>query len=327
MGLSPEERHRIYEEEKARLEGNRHSTGIPPNVAGLLCYLGIWVTGIIFLILEQKDRTVRFHAAQSIVVFGGLSILFAIFHSLPVVGWALGIIIGITALVLWVFLMARAYQGEQFHLPAAGSLAEALAGALVAGPTPPAAAPAPPPPPPTPVPPIPESPARAQRGSRGARTGRVVGSSFAIAWSIVALVFFNFFSRYIAYYYIEHRGAAQVWVSVPVLTSAYGDWLAVLNTTLIVGICAHILFIVYDKYVLREGGMIVLNILGIATAVSLLTIYPFSFSRVPDAAIADGIDIGIKVTLGIVIFLMAITTLASFVRLIVNVLRGTATYP
>ena len=326
MGLTPEERRKVYEEEKARIEASQPSSnGLPPRVAGLLCYLGIWVTGIIFLILEQKDRTVRFHAAQSIVVFGGLNILFAILRPVPVIGWAFGIIIGIAALVLWVFLMARAYQGEYFRLPVAASLAEALAGITRSGQTSPPAA-APPQPAPS-VPPIPDGSQRLQRGLRSARTGRVVGSSFAIAWSIAALVFFNSFSRYIAYYYIDHRGAADVWVRVPVLTSSYGEWLVVLNTTLVVTILAHVLFIVYDKYVLREGGTILLNILGIATAVSLLSIYPFDFIGVPDRAVADGIDIGVKVTLGIVIFLMAVTTLASFIRLIVNLLRGTATYP
>ena len=286
------------------------------------------MTGIIFLIIEQKDRTVRFHAAQSIIVFGSLNILYAIFHPLPVVGWAFGVIIGIAAITLWVFLMARAYQREHFRLPVAGNLAEALSGVLMSRPAQPTAAPPPPPSPaPPPVPPIPDSAQRLQRGLRSARTGRVVGSSFAIAWSIAALVFFNFFSRYIAYYYFEHQGAAQVWVRVPILTSAYGEWLAVLNTTLILTIIAHALFIAYDRYVLRETGLIILNILGIATAVSMLTIYPFSFSGIPDAAIADGLDIGIKATLGIVIFLLAVATLANFIRLIVNLLRGTATYP
>ncbi len=344
MGLTPEERRNIYEEEKARIDGARieanqpSSTGLPPNVAALLCYLGIWVTGIIFLVLEQKDRNVRFHAAQSIVVFGGLNILFAILHPIPVIGWAFGPIIGIAALVLWVFLMARAYQGEHFRLPVAGTLAEALAGILVTrsgqpsqpSSPPGAAPPQPPQPPPPPIPPTPpilDTTQRLQKGLRSARTGRVVGSSFAIAWSIAGIIFFSFFSRYIAYYYIEHHGVTDVWVRVPVLTADYGQWLTVLNTTLIVTIFAHVLFIAYDKYVLREGGLIILNILGIATAVSLLTIYPFSFTGITDHAVADGIDIGIKVTLGIVVFLMAVTTLANFIRLIVNLLRGTATYP
>ncbi len=301
------------------------STGLQPNVAGLLCYLGAWVTGIIFLIVEQKDRTVRFHAAQSIIVFGALNVLWAIFHPLPVVGWAFGILIGVTALVLWVFLMVRAFQGERYKLPVAGNLAEPLSGVLMSRPAQPEAAPPAPSQPPS-VPPIPVVDDRVRR-SGAARTGRIVGSSFAIAASIAALIFFNFFSRYIAYYFVEHRGAADVWVRVPVLTSAYGEWLAVLNTTLILTILAHIVFIAYDRYIVRETGLIILSILGVATAVSMLTIYPFDFAAVPDRAVADGLDIGVKATLGIVIFLIAVTTLVSFIRLIINLLRGTASYP
>ena len=44
------------------------------NVAGLLCYVLGWVTGIIFFLIDKRPF-VRFHAAQSIVVFGGLHII------------------------------------------------------------------------------------------------------------------------------------------------------------------------------------------------------------------------------------------------------------
>jgi len=96
MKLSPEERKRIYEEEKARLEPEEKveatketgsSTGLKPNVAGLLCYLGVWVTGIIFLIIERKNKLVRFHAMQSLVTFGILHIIIAIAGAIR--NWAL----------------------------------------------------------------------------------------------------------------------------------------------------------------------------------------------------------------------------------------------
>ena len=52
--------------------GEKTSLGIDQNLAGLLCYVVGWVTGIVFLILEGKNKFVRFHAVQSIVVFGAL---------------------------------------------------------------------------------------------------------------------------------------------------------------------------------------------------------------------------------------------------------------
>ena len=50
------------------------SDGLAENVAGLLCYVLGWVTGIIFLLIDKRPF-VKFHAAQSIVVFGGLTVL------------------------------------------------------------------------------------------------------------------------------------------------------------------------------------------------------------------------------------------------------------
>src|SRR6202158_515205 len=49
-------------------------SGMAENVAGLLCYVLGWVTGIIFLLIDKRPY-VRFHAAQSIVVFGGLHVI------------------------------------------------------------------------------------------------------------------------------------------------------------------------------------------------------------------------------------------------------------
>ena len=52
------------------------STGLTENVAGLLCYILGWITGIIFLILEPDNKFVRFHAIQSIIVFGIISVAY-----------------------------------------------------------------------------------------------------------------------------------------------------------------------------------------------------------------------------------------------------------
>src|SRR4051794_7462591 len=53
------------------------SVGMTNNVAGALCYLFGFITGIVFLVLEpyNKDRFVRFHAFQSIF-FSAVCIVF-----------------------------------------------------------------------------------------------------------------------------------------------------------------------------------------------------------------------------------------------------------
>ena len=103
---------------------SKSSTGLDQNVAGLLCYLIGWVTGLIFILIEKENRYVRFHAMQSLITFGGLTVLFMVIGYLPVMGWGLIPVLGIVQLVLWILLMVKAYQGEQFKLPVIGDLAE-----------------------------------------------------------------------------------------------------------------------------------------------------------------------------------------------------------
>lgn len=111
------------------------STGLQENVAGLLCYLLGWLTGIIFLLIDKRPF-VRFHAAQSIVVFGALFILRIIlsfgFVSMGVYGFGLwgmiSLLVSLITLVAWVVLMIMAYQGKWFEVPIAAPIAKSIAG-------------------------------------------------------------------------------------------------------------------------------------------------------------------------------------------------------
>ena len=111
-------------------EEKRSSTGLESNVAGLLSYVLGWITGLIFFLIEQEDESVRFHAMQSIIVFGGISVLAFVLWLLaliPVIGilfLVLQWLVGVGAFVLWILLMVRAYQGERYKLPWTGELAE-----------------------------------------------------------------------------------------------------------------------------------------------------------------------------------------------------------
>jgi len=106
------------------------STGLSPNVAGLLCYVAGWITGIVFLVLEKRSTFVKFHAWQSIMTFGVLSVISLILFPLqliPLIGlvfWILSIIVSITSFVLWVILMIQAGTGKMWKVPWAGNWAE-----------------------------------------------------------------------------------------------------------------------------------------------------------------------------------------------------------
>ncbi len=106
-------------------ETDKTSTGFDPNVAGALAYGLGWVTGLIFLVAEPNNRFVRFHALQSIIVFGALSALTIVLQVIPFVGMLIAVFVVIPlSAILWLVLMFKAYQGERFKLPIAGDMAE-----------------------------------------------------------------------------------------------------------------------------------------------------------------------------------------------------------
>ena len=104
------------------------SSGLEANVAGLLCYVLGWVSGLVFILIEKENKFVRFHAMQSIIVFGALAVANFILSWIPVIGGFLAWVIGLLGLVLWIVLMIKAYQGATYKLPWAGNLAEKWTG-------------------------------------------------------------------------------------------------------------------------------------------------------------------------------------------------------
>jgi uncharacterized membrane protein len=214
MELSPEEKKRIYEEEKARIEARERierekqpagagtSTGLPPNTAGLLCYIAGWITGIIFFVLEQRNRFVRFHAAQSIVVFGIITVAGTVLGLIPVVGVGFSWTIGIIGFIVWVIMIVKASSGEWYKLPWAGDVAEKMvASSGITGEysEPPPSEPTAESEATTPPPAADSSKGIENRvdGYFRGRRGRITASAFAIAWSIALLIFFNFFNQYV----------------------------------------------------------------------------------------------------------------------------------
>ena len=109
------------------------------NIAALLSYL-LWIVGgILFLVLEpyKNDKFVRFHAFQSIflsvafiaflIVWDG--ILGSLFSGvLWIVLGPIGLIVRLAVMLLWLFLMYKAYNKEKFMVPFIGELAAKQAG-------------------------------------------------------------------------------------------------------------------------------------------------------------------------------------------------------
>ena len=97
--------------------------GIPERWERVLAYVFGWVSGLILLLVEQRNQTVRRHAAQSVVIFGALSLLglvaallAGVFGIIPLIGLVLGGFFGIIAgaiktiaFIMWIALMVLAF--------------------------------------------------------------------------------------------------------------------------------------------------------------------------------------------------------------------------
>lgn len=119
------------------------TSGLDENIAGLLCYLFGWISGLIFLLLDKRSF-VRFHAAQSIglcvaafvvaIAFWIVTIILGIVTSM--IGFPIGfltallfplVMLGIFA--LFIVCMIKAYQNQKFKLPIVGNIVEKMVGA------------------------------------------------------------------------------------------------------------------------------------------------------------------------------------------------------
>lgn len=343
MQLSPEERYKIYEEEKARIDAEQKqrimasgsTTGLEPNIAGLLCYLGGWITGIVFLIIEQENKFVRFHALQSIVIFGVLTVASALLRWMPFFGGFISAVIGVLAVILWILLMVKAYRGELYKVPGAGNVAEGVLPATwqseksgaaeeqnMAESTSPDEVTIPPESPAASSPVISEKmedlSKRGENYFTRTRAGSVTGYSASIFWNTVLLIFFSFFHQYIAWYHIEPDGSVT---KLSMLTNDYFVWLYVLVTALVISIAANIILIIYDRYWFREIIQIILGVVGVIVVANLVSIFPFDFSVIPNTTAVDLLPVVVTIVLIIVAVGLGVGALVRFIKLIVNLVK------
>ena len=131
------------------------TSGLAPNVAAGLAALFPLVGGAIFLVLEKKDKFVRFWAMQG-VFFGGamfavsvaLRIAGFIFGLLPLIGKLMLLVLipvqlvfGLACLAVWVIGIVKAFSGKECEIPWLGALARKQLAQKDDGATPPAAPP------------------------------------------------------------------------------------------------------------------------------------------------------------------------------------------
>lgn len=101
-------------------------SNLEPNVTAAFSYLLPPFTGIVFILLESRDKFVRFHAFQSIL-FG---IAYVVIWKMVQLLWFTGLgfklkpFVSVAGLGLWLMLLWKAYNKEEFELPYIGKIAK-----------------------------------------------------------------------------------------------------------------------------------------------------------------------------------------------------------
>ena len=154
--------------------------------------------------------------------------------------------------------------------------------------------------------------------SSGSRCGEIAGDLSIIFVTAAQLIFFTRFHRYIAWYTREPDGSVT---RLSVLTDDYFTWLPFPIIASIVVIVASAVMMIYHRYWFRQTAWIIFCILGIAVTVSLVSIFPFDFTVIPNATAVDVVPKAVRAFFIFMAVFYGVAALASSVRTI-NQLRS-----
>ena len=103
------------------------TTEIDKTTLGALSYILLFITGLLFYLI-YKDRFIRFHARQSVFVFGPLVILLFVFSALGL--REMGRLLWVLIFTLWLVLIYKAWLGQEWRVPVLGDMVDDILGKL-----------------------------------------------------------------------------------------------------------------------------------------------------------------------------------------------------
>jgi hypothetical protein len=148
--------------------------------------------------------------------------------------------------------------------------------------------------------------------SQGSRAGEISSHLVIVLVTAAQLVFFAFFHEYIAWPTTEPEGSVT---RQSMLTHEYFHWLPIMVAASILVIITSIAMIAYDNYRFRKTAEISFNIIGIVVALSLIAIFPFDFSVIPNDTAADVMPTSLTVFFLLLAVFYAVTALVMSMKL------------
>lgn len=100
----------------APMGGTPSAVGSNKKTYTILAYALGWIGGLIFLFVGKEDPDVKWNAANSLVLFGGLSIIILILSLIPFIQILAGIV-WLVGFVYWIIFLVQSIQGNGERLP------------------------------------------------------------------------------------------------------------------------------------------------------------------------------------------------------------------
>jgi len=162
--------------------------------------------------------------------------------------------------------------------------------------------------------------------TKDTRRKRLIHSIAVISWSTVFLVFFHFFSEYVAYYERETIDGISKWNMYPLLTEEFGFVLPILTATLAFDITGHTILLIRERQRLRQIIGLVAHVLEFATSMTFLFVFPFDFTVVPAADVRPILEMIARIVLIAISVAIGVEILIRFIKLMIGIRKKDTTH-
>ncbi len=97
-------------------------------IMSLIAYSLWWFTGLI-IYYTAKDKTIKFHAARSTIIFGIGTIAIIILGFIPFIGFLLAKLLELILIVAWIIILIKVLEneGKKFEIPVLSQYVDKMA--------------------------------------------------------------------------------------------------------------------------------------------------------------------------------------------------------
>lgn len=154
--------------------------------------------------------------------------------------------------------------------------------------------------------------------SSGSRVEEIGGDLAVVFVTIAQLIFFVFYHRYISWPVTQPDGTVT---RLSMLTDDYFTWLPFPIAASILVVVVTAVMIIVNRYWFRQAAWVFFSILGITVAGSLVVIFPFDFSVIPNPTAVEVVPIVVRVLFILLVTFYVVNALVMSIKLLRSMVK------